>query len=111
LNEYNLEYIIKETDDFIKEHWNFTFNQIITLTDKEILSKLEKLPEIHTEKFVELINVLIKHRIKSPSQNGYNWNEIARKGIIILDDLDKKSKLFSLQKTQIKRDLQNYHLK
>ncbi|PCI01966.1 MAG: hypothetical protein COB81_06400 [Flavobacteriaceae bacterium] len=110
LNEYNIEDSIKETDDFIKENWNFSFQEITTLSDTALLSKLENIPEIHIEKFVGLLNELLKHSKQTAIKKEYNWHEIARKGSVILVELEKNTTVFSLQRNQLKTALEGYRL-
>ncbi|MBS9773705.1 MAG: hypothetical protein KGV59_00920 [Tenacibaculum sp.] len=105
-NNFEIENIINETDEFLKEKWKLSFNEITTLNEIDFLNKLENLPEIHLDKFVELLSEIINKLKTSELQNKYNKNELANKTIVLIDKINKNSKDLSLKRMQIKNNLQ-----
>jgi hypothetical protein len=106
LNSDEIKSGIKETDDFIKKEWNLSFKEIISLTEIEFINRLKELPEVHLEKLAELLSEIIK-KIDTPElKNKYNKNELANKGILLIDNINKKSKVYSMKRMEIKNVLQ-----
>ncbi len=107
LNSDEIESGIKETDDFIKKEWNLSFKEIISLTEIEFINRLKELPEVHLEKLAELLSEIIK-KINTPElKNKYNKNELANKGILLIDNINEKSKVYSMKRMEIKNVLQH----
>jgi hypothetical protein len=107
LNSDEIKSGIKETDDFIKKEWNLSFKEIISLTEIEFINRLKELPEVHLEKLAELLSEIIK-KIDTPElKNKYNKNELANKGILLIDNINKKSKVYSMKRMEIKNVLQH----
>ena len=105
LNSDEIKSGIKETDDFIKKEWNLSFKEIISLTEIEFINRLKELPEVHLEKLAELLSEIIK-KIDTPElKNKYNKNELANKGILLIDNINKKSKVYSMKIMEIKNVL------
>tara|TARA_R110002074_G_C12311753_1_gene646092 strand:+ start:423 stop:836 length:414 start_codon:yes stop_codon:yes gene_type:complete len=107
LNSDEIESGIKETDDFIKKEWNLSFKEIISLTEIEFINRLKELPEVHLEKLAELLSEIIK-KINTPElKNKYNKNELANKGILLINNINEKSKVYSMKRMEIKNVLQH----
>jgi len=62
------------------------------------------------EKFVGVLNELIKHSQQTAIKKEYNWHEIARKGCVILAELENNATVFSLQRNQLSKELKGYLL-
>lgn len=107
LNTNEIEIGIKETDDFIKKEWNITFKEIITLNEFEFINRLKELPEVHLEKLAEILSEITK-KINTPElEDKYSVNELANKGILLINNINEKSKVYSVKRMEIKNVLQH----
>jgi hypothetical protein len=108
LNSDEIESGIKETDDFIRKEWNLSFKEIATLNEHEFINRLEKLPQVHLENLAELLCEIVK-KIDTPElDNKYNRKEIANKGIILIENINGKSKTYSMKRMEIKKIITKY---
>ena len=74
----------------------------------EFIRHISELHESHTEKIAELIyEITIKIESIDFSKK-YKKCKIAKKGIIIIDFLNDKSKTFSIRRMHMKKALQNF---
>ncbi len=105
-NNYEIENIIKETDDFLTREWNLSLNEVSTINEIDFFNKIKDLPEIHLEKFAELLNEIIIKTKHTELESKYNKNELVNKTITLIDKIDKNSEVFSLKRMQIKNTLQ-----
>lgn len=97
---------IQETDDLIKKEWDLSFKDIISYSDVDLINKLKNTPEIHIEKLAELLSEVIK-KINTPElESQYNKNELAIKGILLINNLNENSKIYSMKRMEIKSILQ-----
>jgi len=106
LNSNEIESGIKETDDFIRKEWNLSFKEIISLTEFEFINRLKELPEVHLEKLAELLSEITRKINASELENKYNKNELVNKGILLIDNINEKSKVYSMKRMEIKNVLQ-----
>jgi|TARA_B110000285_G_C15010849_1_gene556361 hypothetical protein len=106
LNSNEVESGIKETDDFIRKEWNLSFKEIISLTEFEFINRLKELPEVHLEKLAELLSEITKKINTTELENKYNKNELVNKGIFLIDNINEKSKVYSMKRMEIKNVLQ-----
>jgi|TARA_B110000090_G_C12935098_1_gene275053 hypothetical protein len=107
LSGFEIESGIKETDDFIRKEWNLSFNEIITLNNSEFIIRLKELPEVHLENLAKLLSEITKKINTLELENKYNVTEIANKGILLIDNINEKSKVYSMKRMEIKNVLQH----
>jgi hypothetical protein len=108
LNSDEIESGIKETDDFIRKEWNLSLKEIAILNEHEFINRLEKLPQVHLENLAELLCEIVK-KIDTPElDNKYNRKEIANKGIILIENINGKSKTYSMKRMEIKKIITKY---
>jgi len=108
MNTNDIEDGIKETDDFIRKEWKFSFKDIILMSKKDFLIKLKNTPDIHLEKLAKLLFLLIIKGRKNSNLINYDWNELTSKAIILLNNLDERSKIFSIERMQLKSTLSKF---
>lgn len=97
---------IQDTDDLIKKEWDLSFKDIISYSDDDLINKLKNTPEIHIEKLAELLSEVIKKINTSELESQYNKNELANKGILLINNLNENSKIYSMKRMEIKSILQ-----
>jgi hypothetical protein len=107
LSGFEIESGIKETDDFIRKEWNLSFNEIITLNNSEFIIRLKELPEVHLENLAKLLSEITKKINTLELENKYNVTEIANKGILLIDNINEKSKVYSMKRMEIKNDVEH----
>lgn len=105
LNSDDIESGIKETDDFIRKEWNLSFKEITTLTKIKFISRLKGLPEVHLEHLAELLSEITKKITTPELKKKYNKKDIATKGLLLIDSINEKSKVYSMKRMEIKNVL------
>jgi len=56
----------------------------------------------------ELLNVFIKKSATLEVSEQYNGKELAKKGILLINILNKKSKTYSIKRMELKKELQRH---
>lgn len=107
LSSNNVKSGIEETNEALKGEFDLTLSKIIVMENTELLEHISALHESHIEKLAELINeIALKIQLLN-FDSEYDEKEIAKKGILLIDFLDEKSKTFSMERMNIKNTLQD----
>ncbi|MDA9289345.1 hypothetical protein N9P84_00440 [Polaribacter sp.] len=107
-NKDELENGIRETDDFIRKKWGISLKEIASISSFDFTNKFKELQEIPIEKLAELLNVFIKKSATLEVSEQYNGKELAKKGILLINILNKKSKTYSIKRMELKKELQRH---
>ena len=107
-NKDELENGIRETDDFIRKKWGISLKEIASISSFDFINKFKELQEIPIEKLAELLNVFIKKSATLEVSEQYNGIELAKKGILLINILNKKSKTYSIKRMELKKELQRH---
>ncbi len=105
-NKDELENGIRETDDFIRKKWGISLKEIASISSFDFINKFKELQEIPIEKLAELLNVFIKKSATLEVSEQYNGKELAKKGILLINILNDKSKTYSIKRMELKKELQ-----
>lgn len=111
LSNSEIERGIREVDDLIKRKWDFSLLEITTYSEVEFINRLKELPEVHLEKLAELLGEIINHINTPELERKYDKKELRNKGILLIDHINKKSKVYSMKRMEIKNRLQTYNIK
>lgn len=107
-NKDELENGIQETDDFIRKTWGISLKEIGAISSFDFTNKFKDLPEVTIEKLAELLSVFINKIATIEMNEHYNRKELAKKGLLLIDNLNTQSKIYSLKRMEIKKELQKY---
>lgn len=107
-NKDELENGIRETDDFIRKKWGISLKEIASISSFDFINKFKELQEIPIEKLAELLNVFIKKSATLEVSEQYNGKELAKKGILLINILNDKSKTYSIKRMELKKELQRH---
>ena len=107
-NKDELDNGIRETDDFIRKKWGISLKEITSISPFDFTKKFKELEEIHLEKLAELLNVFIKKIATLDMNKQYNGKELVKKGILLINILNDKSKTYSLKRIELKKELQRH---
>ena len=102
-NKDALENAIRETDDSIRKKWGISLKEIASITGCDFINKFNELQEVPIEKLAELLNVFIKKSAELEVNEHYNRKELAKKGILLINILNDKSKTYSIKRMELKR--------
>ncbi|WP_010182071.1 hypothetical protein [Aquimarina agarilytica] len=98
----NIENELTTIESNLKKTINLTLKEISEMSEAEFIEKIKIFDEQNLEQLLELIHAII---IKSQKKTKLN---LAKKGIVIADYLDKNSKTFSLKRHDLKNALTHY---
>ncbi|MDG1246706.1 MAG: hypothetical protein P8P28_06840 [Polaribacter sp.] len=107
-NKDALENAIRETDDSIRKKWGISLKEIASITGCDFINKFNELQEVPIEKLAELLNVFIKKSAELEVNEHYNRKELAKKGILLINILNDKSKTYSIKRMELKKELQRH---
>jgi hypothetical protein len=107
-NKDALENVIRETDDSIRKKWGISLKEIASITGCDFINKFNELQEVPIEKLAELLNVFIKKSAELEVNEHYNRKELAKKGILLINILNDKSKTYSIKRMELKKELQRH---
>jgi len=107
-NKDALENVIRETDDSIRKKWGISLKEISSITGCDFINKFNELQEVPIEKLAELLNVFIKKSAELEVNEHYNRKELAKKGILLINILNDKSKTYSIKRMELKKELQRH---
>ena len=92
---------IKEIDKNLNNIFDFTFEDFIKMEPNEAIKNITTLQETNIEKFSELLFELVINSNLSNSDK----IKIAKKCILLIDILDSKTKIFSIERMNRKNKL------
>lgn len=107
-NKDALENAIRETDDSIRKKWGISLKEIASITGCNFINKFNELQEVPIEKLAELLNVFIKKSAELEVNEHYNRKELAKKGILLINILNDKSKTYSIKRVELQKELQRH---
>jgi len=107
-NKDALENAIRETNDSIRKKWGISLKEIASITGCDFINKFNELQEVPIEKLAELLNVFIKKSAELEVNEHYNRKELAKKGILLINILNDKSKTYSIKRMELKKELQRH---
>jgi hypothetical protein len=107
-NKDALENVIRETDDSIRKKWGISLKEIASITGCDFINKFNELQEVPIEELAELLNVFIKKSAELEVNEHYNRKELAKKGILLINILNDKSKTYSIKRMELKKELQRH---
>ncbi len=93
---------LAEVDRTLKSQFDLSISDIINLNNIDLQIKVQNLHNEHIEKLAHLIyNIIL-------NVDDLNKNELANKAIIMIDLVDGKSKTFSVERQNLKKQLLPY---
>ena len=98
----NIETELTTIESNLKKTINLTLKEISEMSEAEFIEKIKIFDEQNLEQLLELMHAIIVKSQKKPKLN------LAKKGIVIADYLDKNSKTFSLKRHDLKNTLTHY---
>ena len=93
---------LAEVDRTLKSQFDLSISDIINLNNINLQIKVQNLHNDHIEKLAHLIYKMILN------VDDLNKNELANKAILMIDLVDEKSKTFSVERQNLKKQLLTY---
>ena len=93
---------LAEVDRTLKSQFDLSISDIINLNNIDLQIKVQNLHNDHIEKLAHLIYKMILN------VDELNNNELANKAILMIDLVDEKSKTFSVERQNLKKQLLPY---
>lgn len=104
----NTAITISEIDQTLKSEFDLSLKEISVLSNEDFLKRIEGLNEIHIEHLTVLIFEVLKNNKDNATTLSFDEQALVRKNILMINLLDEKSKIFSLQRMNMKSSLQEW---
>lgn len=104
----NTAITISEIDQTLKSEFDLSLKEISVLSNEDFLKRIEGLNEIHIEHLTVLIFEVLKNNKDNATTLSFDEQALVRKNILMINLLDEKSKIFSLQRMNMKSTLQEW---
>lgn len=104
----DIETDIKLTSEALKTELDLSITEIIEIKNKDFITKLNDIHETNIQILAELICEIVKKLDKAENEYGFDKKKLASKAILLIDYLDKNSKTFSINRMNLKNELQKY---
>ena len=105
INSNNAESEIGDINEALKNEFDLSLVRITKMENSELIEHISKLHESHAEKILKLIYEII---LKTESVNfgkDFEKTEIIQKGIMIIDYINEKTKIFSIERMNMRNYL------
>lgn len=102
----NFDIEFGKVDDELADFFGFNIEELTQMENSELINQLKGIDEINIEFLTLLISKTI-NKLQSISNNSsIDSKELAKKGIVLIDFIDDKSKTFSINRMNLKKELQ-----
>lgn len=99
---------INETDQTLKNEFDLSLKEISTMSNDDFSLRIKEMNETHIDNLIKLIFELIKKAKESNNSSFLNQTELVKKNILMIEMLDGISKLFSLERMNMRNQLQRW---
>jgi hypothetical protein len=102
INSNNVGSEIENINEALKNEFDLSLVRIAKMENSELIKHISELHESHADKILELIYEIV---LKTKSVNfgeDFEKTQIIQKGIIIIDFINEKSKIFSIKRMNMK---------
>ncbi|WP_271393521.1 hypothetical protein [Aequorivita sinensis] len=108
INSNNTNNEISSINEVLENEFDLSLEKISNIKTADLIKHISTLHESHIEKIAKLIyQFVVKIQSLDLGEN-YELNKTAEKGIIIIEFLNQKSKMFSVERMNMKKTLQLY---
>ena len=104
-NAISFEAVVFETNKELEEFFGLTLNEIVKNENSELMVRVESLHEEHLEKIIELIYQTIQKSEEFRVEFDFEIRELSNKLLLMIDFANDKSKLFSVERMNMKSQL------
>ncbi|WP_313114541.1 hypothetical protein [Aequorivita sediminis] len=108
INSSNINNEINSINEVLESEFDLPLEKITNIKTSDLIKHISKLHESHIEKIAKLIYHYVVKLQSLDLKENYELNKTAEKGIIILEFLNQKSKIFSVERMNMKKTLQLY---
>lgn len=106
LTSDNFEETIGQINHDLIELFGFNLNDISEMNEPEFISKINNIDEANLELFALLLSEISKKTNQFKKEETYNSKELAKKALLLLNEVDEKTKTFSFNRMELKKELQ-----
>ena len=102
----DIDVAVEETDAVLKSTFDLSLNAISIMPNDDFKRVIKDLNEEHVERLTELIFEVLKKAKQTDKTTDFNTKELIKKNILLINFLDEKSDVFSMQRMAMKNVLQ-----
>lgn len=101
-NTNTFEAVVFETNKELEEFFGITLNEIATTENSKLMVRVESFHEEHLEKLIELVYQTIQKSDEFRVEFDIEIKELSNKLLLLIDFANDKSKLFSVERMNMK---------
>jgi len=105
LNTSNFEDVMKEIDHDLISQLDLSINDIITISESDLLDRLKGVGLENIYLMAELITLLVKKNKEVKKEEVFNLKELINKALVLIDFLDNETKTYSVKRAALKAEL------
>lgn len=110
-NAGDFDVTIQQVNEALKEEFDFSIEEFSELQHQDLVNKLYNLHQMHLEKIAEIFYYVVKNIDETEKENKYTKTELINNTIFLIDYINQYSSTFSIQRTNLKNDLQQWNQK
>lgn len=97
---------IQQINEALKEELDLSIEEFSILQQQDLILKLKNLHKIHLEKIAEIFYHVVKNMDVNGEDNQFHRTRLKNNTLILFDYINQHSSTFSLQRMNLKNDLQ-----
>ena len=102
----NFEIEFGKIDNELCDSFGFSLEELANLENTEFIRRIKDIDENNLELLSILISEITKKIESTTNNSNLNSRELAKKGIVLIDFIDNKSKTFSIDRMNLKKNFQ-----
>ena len=105
LNSVNFEIGIKQINAELITQFDLSLDILKSIDKAELIERIKNIDKANIELFVELLSKIIEKISELKKEKEYSTNELASKGVMLIEFLDKTTEIFSIERMNLKTKL------
>lgn len=106
LTSENFEIEFGKIDNELVDFFGFTLDELSKMENLELIDQLKEVDETNLELLSLFISGTVKKLQSTNNNSSIDSKELAKKAIVVIDFIDDKSKTFSINRMNLKKELQ-----
>jgi len=107
----NFDVGMKHINQDLISQLDLSIDDIIKFNESDLLNKVKEAGQENIYVLAELLALLVKKIQEVNKAEDYSLKEIINKGVVLIDFLDKQTKIYSIKRMALKKELQQQKIR